>query len=1454
MPLPDFHPAIAGWFSDRFGVPTPVQAGAWPAILAGRHTLLAAPTGSGKTLAAFLAAIDALLKEGLAGHGLPDETRVLYVSPLKALSNDIRKNLVEPLAGIQERLNIFDQVEIRTAVRTGDTPQLERARMRRTPPHILVTTPESLYILLTSASGRAMLSTVRTVIVDELHAVADTKRGAHLALSLERLTALCGQEPVRIGISATQKPMERMAEFLVGNRASGTTPACTIVDAGFTRRRDLALELPASSLGPVMANEVWAEIYDRLAELVREHRTTLIFVNTRRLAERAARHLADRLGEDAVTAHHGSLARDHRLDAEERLKAGKLQVLVATASLELGIDIGDVDLVCQIASPKSIATLLQRVGRSGHGVDRLPKGRLFPVSRDDLVECTALLDAVRREELDAIHLQGPSLDALAQQLVAEVAMGEWTCDDLYALVRRAWPYRELSRAAFDGVVHTLADGYNTARGRRAAHVHYDAVNQRLRARPGARLTAITNGGTIPDQFDYDVVLLPESLPIGSLNEDFAFDSLPGDIFQLGNTSYRVRKVETGRVYVEDAHGQPPNIPFWFGESPGRTDELSLAVSRLREEVDLRLADGEAAVRSWLETTLGLPASASDQLTTYLASARAALGVLPTRRTLIFERFFDEVGDTHLVIHSPLGSRLNRAWGLALRKRFCRQFNFELQAAALEDSIVLSLGPTHSFPLEEIQSYLRAETVREVLTQAVLQAPMFPTRWRWVATTALAIRRYRNGRKVPPQFQRSDSDDLLALVFPDQVACAENLAGDREVPDHPLVQQALHDCLHELMDVNGLEALLKDVSLGNVEILTRELTTPSPLAQEIISARPFAFLDDAPAEERRTRAIRTRNLLDPEEAATIGRLDPEAIRQVCLEAWPEARTPDELHDGLTLAGFLTVPELKPADRLPWSALLATLRADRRATVVAVPGGHPLWVSAERLAQLQLVCPNLNAEPPIAAVHGGQRSVAETREQALRDLLRSRLETLGPVTSFLLAAPLGVPPAAVEIALVALEVEGQAMRGRFSTPSTAEEWCDRRLLARIHRYTLKTLRRGVEPVSPAAYMRFLFRWHQVGEEAVGRAGGLSAALSRLIAFPMPAAAWEGNVLPARAPDFAPPALDQVLAGGEFLWLRPAAEGPGPHRLGPMRTTPILFLERQHLEVWQSLLPTAAPGATEKRSPAAVQVHDLLLKHGAVFFVDLLRLGGLEPNAAEAGLRELIAAGLVNGDGYAGLRTLLLPAARRRAPEWRRQGSENLPGRWSLVMPQLAPLPGAGDGAKRRRAAVEHVALVLLERYGVVFRSVLQRESRFLPPWRELAQAWRRLEARGKIRGGRFVASFGGEQFALPEAIDYLRGVRHAGNQAVEVILSAADALNLTGIVTPGDKVPALLRNRVHYRNGIPVGAWLRGDYLRLGPTDGALPPVLLPGNLGALVIEERAGLVRRVALDDGNNLLR
>ncbi|HEY7840858.1 MAG TPA: DEAD/DEAH box helicase, partial [Gammaproteobacteria bacterium] len=847
-----FHPAVRDWFARSFPGPTVAQSAAWPAIREGRNTLVAAPTGSGKTLAAFLSAIDDLVRDGLE-RGLPDETRVLYVSPLRALSNDIAKNLEAPLCGIADALNErqLPSVGIRAAVRTGDTPQSERARMRRQPPHILVTTPESLFILLTSGAGREMLSTVRTVIVDEIHALAGNKRGSHLALSLERLETLTRGPPVRIGLSATQRPIDLTARFLTGER--GDRP-CNIVDAGHVRSRDLAIELPSSPLEPVMANEVWAEIYDRLTTLVQAHRTTLIFVNTRRHAERAARQLAERLGEEHVTSHHGSLAREHRLDAEQRLKQGRLKALVATASLELGIDIGDVDLVCQLGSPRSIAAFLQRVGRSGHSLRGTPKGRLFPLSRDDLVECAALLDAVRRDELDALEIPGGHLDVLAQQIIAEVSCSEWKEEELRAAMCRAYPYRELGRDAFNQVLNMLADGFSTRRGRRSRYVHRDAVNGVLRGRPGAGLTAVTNAGAIPDQFDYDVILEPDGLFVGTVNEDFAFESLPGDIFQLGNTSYRIRKVENGTLRVEDAAGQPPNMPFWLGEAPGRSDALSGAVSRLRTEMNARLGDGTAVAIRWLTSETGLEPAAAEQLATYLATGRAALGTLPTQADIVFERFFDETGDQHLVIHSAYGSRLNRAWGLALRKRFCRKFNFELQAAALDDSIVISLGATHSFPLEEVTRYLHSGSVREVVTQAVLAVPMFMTHWRWNASIALAIRRNSKGKRVPAQFQRMDAEDLIAHVFPDQMACQDNLVGEREIPKHPLVDQTIGDCLGQVMDVAGLERLLRGVESQQVRIHVRDLSAPSPLAQEILSARPYAFLDDAPAEERRTRAV------------------------------------------------------------------------------------------------------------------------------------------------------------------------------------------------------------------------------------------------------------------------------------------------------------------------------------------------------------------------------------------------------------------------------------------------------------------------------------------------------------------------------------------------------------------------------------------------------------------------
>jgi ATP-dependent helicase Lhr and Lhr-like helicase len=982
--LDSFHPAVAAWFRRRFAAPTDPQVRAWPAIQAGRHALIAAPTGSGKTLAAFLAALDELVRRGLAGlatpaaaaAGLPDAVQVVYVSPLKALSNDIQKNLEEPLAGIREELAAqgLPDVEIRTLVRTGDTPAAARAAMAKRPPHILVTTPESLFILLTSESGRRMLATARTAIVDEIHAVADDKRGSHLALSLERLEALVaaniegnregkGSGLVRVGLSATQRPIEEVARFLVG--AGGVDaegrPACTVVDVGHRRTLDLALELPLSPLDTVMSHEVWGEVYDRLAELIAQHRTTLIFANTRRLAERITRHLSDRLGEERVAAHHGSLSKERRLEAERRLKEGDLSALVATASLELGIDIGAVDLVCQIASPRSVATLLQRVGRSGHSLGGTPKGRLFPTSRDELVECAALLDAVRQGELDRLIIPEQPLDILAQQIVAMAAVEEWKEDELFVLCRRAWPYRNLARADFDAVVEMLAEGFATRRGRRGALLHRDEVNGRLRGRRGARLAAVTSGGAIPDTADYHVVLEPSGTFVGTLNEDFAVESQAGDVFQLGNASWRVLKVEQGRVLVEDAHGAPPSIPFWLGEAPARTEELSAAVSRLREAIDGRLAAGgieEAVV--WLDEEVGTGRIAAVQIVDYLAAGKIALGVVPTQRTLVTERFFDEAGDMHLVLHAPFGGRVNRAWGLALRKRFCRTFNFELQAAASEDAIVLSLGPTHSFPLEDVFRFLHSSSAREVLVQALLDAPMFPVRWRWNAGRALALLRWQGGRRVPPRLQRQQAEDLVAVVFPDQLACLENIVGEREVPDHPLVRQTIHDCLTEVMDVEGLEKLLRSLESGEVKTVARDLAEPSPFACAILNAAVYTFLDDAPLEERRTQAVRTRRWLDPSTASDLGALDGAAVERVREEAWPEVADPDELHDALVSLGFLTAEEGR---RAGWQEWFERLAADRRATVLSAAGAD-LWVAAERLPQVMAIYGG-GAGAPVAA---------------------------------------------------------------------------------------------------------------------------------------------------------------------------------------------------------------------------------------------------------------------------------------------------------------------------------------------------------------------------------------------------------------------------------------------------------------------------------------------------------
>jgi ATP-dependent Lhr-like helicase len=1368
-------------------------------------------------------------------------------------------------------------------VRTGDTPQADRDRMRKRPPHIVVTTPESLYILLGSESGRRMLSTVRTVIVDEAHALAPNKRGSHLALSLERLDALCGRRVTRIGLSATQKPIEEVAKFLTGSqgelpeivrpddltlrrpRESGdpapsaaeagalgsrfrgndevvtNNELCKIVDTGHVRERDLALELPDAPLEAVMSGDVWEQVYGKLEALIRQHTTTLIFVNTRRMSERVSKHLSERLGKEAVAAHHGSLAKELRFDAEQRLKRGELRALVATASLELGIDIGDVDLVCQIGSPRSIAAFLQRVGRANHDVGGLPKGRLFPLSRDELVESAALLDAVRRGELDALAIIPNALDVLAQQIVAEVACQEWTEDALYELVRSAYPYSTLKREDFNAVVRMLADGYSTRVGQRGAYLHRDAVNGVLRARRGARLTAITSGGAIPDTADYDVVLEPEATMIGTVNEDFAVESLAGDIFQLGNMSYRILRVERGRVRVEDAQGAPPTIPFWLGEAPGRTEELSHSVSRLREDVAAKLDDGLTETIDWLDHERGFGEIASRQIAEYLASAKAALGVLPTVTELAMERFFDESGGMQLIIHSPLGSRVNRAWGLALRKRFCRTFNFELQAAATEDAIILSLSTSHSFPLEDVAKFLHSNTARDVLIQALLDAPMFGVRWRWNATASLALPRFQSGSKVPPQLQRMKGEDLLATVFPDQVACLENIVGERQIPDHPLVSQTLYDCLHDAMDIDGFESLLRGLESGEIRIVARDLTEPSPLAAEVLSARPYAYLDDAPLEERRTQAVTSRRWVDPATAADFGQLDVEAIEGVREEAWPEARSADEMHDALMTLGFVTAEEV--ARNPGWDRLLDTLAVARRATRLRLPreGGDPapsapgaealgsrfrgndgiLWVAAERLPQFAAIHPNAERIPAIEAP--AEYANAEwTPDKALVEILRSRLTGLGPVRVADLSASIGLETSDIDIALAALEGEGYVMRGQF-TPGTSEtEWCERRLLARIHRYTVRRLRREIEPVEAHDFMRFLASWQHVAPDArVSGPDALASVLAQLEGFEAPAGAWESELIPARVAGYEISWLDDLCRSGRVLWARLRGgkiaqnDTAKQSSAGPVKATPIVLLQRRHLADW-STLGGLAPGAEPAVSSRAKAVAEYLGDHGASFFDEMLSGTRLLHTELEDALGELVASGLVTSDSYSGLRALLVPSSKRPPTSRRRGRRASLfgiadAGRWAVVR-RVSTTKAKDDGD-----VTELVARTLLKRYGVVCWRLLATEAAWLPPWRDLIRVFHRLEARGEIRGGRFIAGLSGEQFALPEAVAALRAIRQKKADGQWIAVCGADPLNLVGSLLAGTTIPAVTGSRVLYRDGVPVAKLVAGEVALLEAMD-------------------------------------
>jgi ATP-dependent Lhr-like helicase len=1435
--LDGFHPITRAWFERRFKAPTDAQADGWPHILAGRDTLVSAPTGSGKTLAAFLVAIDRLIRKAEAG-GLEDRVEVVYVSPLKALSNDIQRNLDEPLEQIAEVAKElgYDLPPIRTALRTGDTTQAERQAIIRKPPHILITTPESLYLMITAERAREILRHVSTVIVDEVHAVIRDKRGSHLSLTLARLDHISESRPARIGLSATVRPIEYAAQFLVGSEQvlPNGVADCVVVDSGHQRDIELFIDIPPTELEAVASGEQWADTYNRLAELVSQHRTTLIFVNTRRLAERVAFKLAERIGEENVGAHHGSLSKERRHRLETRLKAGDMRALVATASLELGIDIGAVDLVCQLESPRSITTFLQRIGRSGHALGLTPKGVLFPMSRDELVECAALVRAVRKGRLDRVYPPEAPLDILSQQIVAEAAAEDWREDDMFDLVRRAWPYHDLRREDFNEVVEMLSEGIAVGSGRAAHYLHRDRINGVIRGRRGARMTAIQCGGAIPEIADYRVIAEPEGAFVGTLDEDFSIESMAGDIVLLGTTSWRIKRIESaGIVRVENAHGAPPTIPFWNGEAPGRTLELSEEVSDLRIELADRVrttahsefleglteATTLEGVITWAERECALPRYGAEQIVQYVKVQQEMMGLVPSQRDVVFERFFDESGGMQLVVHAPFGARINRAWGLALRKRFCVSFDFELQAAATDDAMLLSIGPNNSFPLETMFQLVKKPWLRESVEQALLVAnsPVWQSRWRWNTTRALAVLRQRNGKRVPPPLQRMKADDLMAAVFPVLVACQENLSGPIELPDHPLTRQSMHDCLTEAMDIEGLGEVMDRIERGEIQFHARDTTEPSPFAHEMINSPVYSFLDDAPLEERRARSVVLRRSL-PKSGRDLGILDPDAIELVVGEAQPQPRDAEEVHDTL-----LSLVAVRPAYAPEWRAWFGALLDQRRAATIDTSDGDSLWFAAENLPLVERLYPGSTVRPGLRLPPELRREVDE--DAARLTIIRGYMEILGPTTVSELADRTALDGAVISSALTRLENEGGVIiRGHFRVGAEDEEWCDRRLLARIHRYTLDRLRSEIEPVSAQDLMRFLLRWQHLapGTQLEGKRG-LLEAITQLQGYDIPAVGWERHILPARVAAYKGLWLDELCIAGDVAWARLAGrKGDTGRAASASSATPVSLARRGDLP-WlvagvrwnlsrSTSAPTEVPEAAAPSRGAGAEIYDLLSAKGALFYDDIVAATHRLPTDVERGLWDLVARGLATADGFQALRSLMASTKRRsfrrpqRARLFRTLATSGVPsGRWSLL-PTAHPEPPEGfdpdDAQLMTEELAEAWAEQLLFRYGVVFRDLVRSEN-ITVPWREILRCLRRMEAQGTVRGGRFVAGFYGEQYARPEAVEALRGVRKSPKTGELVRVSAVDPLNLTGVIMPAPRVPSVHNKTVVYRDGVSLG---------------------------------------------------
>lgn len=1428
----NFHPIVEAWFLRRFGKPTQAQIEGWPAISKGNHTLISAPTGSGKTLAAFLNAIDKLVRQGLEHNELNDETQVVYVSPLKALSNDVHKNLVEPLAEITELSKQMGMPipEIRVAVRTGDTSQKERALNAKKPAHILITTPESLFIVLTSESGRRALTKVHTLILDELHALVPNKRGSHLAITTQRLSENSIYPITRIGLSATQHPIEEVANFLVGFQYETTTAVssrlknkkdasthiedegsfipvpCTVVEVSQKKQIDINIELPhGEELGSIATHYQWNKVLDQIADHSENHATTLIFVNTRRLVERVAHLLSERMGEERVVAHHGSLSKDTRLLAEQRLKNGDVAVCVATSSLELGIDIGNIDLVVQIGSPRNIGVALQRVGRSGHFLEGIPKAYFYPLTRDEMVETVALHRAIFAGKLDKIKAIPWPLDILAQQIVAICVREEWWEEvELFNFFRTTYPYRNLPFNQFQEVLDVLVEGVAGRWGRNGAYLYRDGVNGLVKSRRGGRIATITSGGAIPDTADYLVVSDPEGSYIGSVNEDFAIESTIGDVFLLGNTPWKVRRVEAGVMRVEEAQGQSPTIPFWLGESPGRTSELSREVSKLREDVE-RCIRSDNPSTQWLINE-GFTQDVADQISAYITEGLKVLGEVPSCKNVVAERFFDETGGMQLVIHSPFGSRINRAWGMALRKRFCRNFDFELQASATDDGINLSLGPQHSFPIDDVFAYVKPENAENLLTQSILQSPIFGIRWRWVTSRSLALLRNIGGKRVPTAIQRMRADDLIAAVFPEQVACQDNspAALDVAIPDHPFVFETMRDCLNEAFDLPGMIEVLNKIKEGSIKVSGKDTLQPSVFSHQVLNAMPYAFLDNAPLEERRARAVSLRRAL-PDDAKNLGSLDSGAISEESRAAWPTARDSDELHDALMTLIVLPDADIdqNPHNPSPWREWLADLKTKGRVMSMDL-NGTKLWLATERSSIASVAYPRGKlSDSPWAS------PLDMDEDEGVFSIVRARAESSGPFTVVEIARELHLDLARVEIAVARLETLGVLLRGNFRKEyanTSGHEYCDRRILSRIHATTVGLLRKEIEPVPVSVFLQFLFEWQHVTHDTklLGEPG-LLKVIEQIQGFESAAHAWERSVLPLRLHDYSSSLLDSLFFSGEAIWGRFAKRlNDSDQKLS--RNSPISIGLRTNLN-W--LLDLRIQDDESLQTGAALEIYAYLQFKGASFFSDIAEEVNRLPLEIEQGLWHLVATGQVTSDGFGALRSLIsgirIRNKRRRSrylfsrnPSARIQQS-----RWTILSHKIPKSVEKSNGVPENEEASfsESRAFQLLQRYGIVCKELLARES-IAPEWRTLLRVYRRAEARGEIRGGRFIAGLAGEQFAFPEAIDRLREVKKKQPSGQIIRVSANDPLNLVGILTPGPRVPSSSGSDIIFRDGVPV----------------------------------------------------